>query len=374
MESLLVYPSAKVSISNPSFTSGRTILSGNRHFGPRDLSNSIRMSSGFFPLRCTNSPDNKEISSVAAAIYEYHTDELINAEEVREWESGKSINDIYAKQGITIRRSCRPAPPAGGVTQFKQRIPLKEVERLIEDASPTRDFLAALKDSYLRTGLPALIAEVKKASPSRGILRENFDPVEIAHTYEQNGAACLSILTDEKYFQGSFENLDKVRKAGIKCPLLCKEFIIDLWQIYYARAKGVDAVLLIAGVLPDIDIKYMLKTCRELGLTALIEVHNERELDRVLKIKGVQLIGINNRNLENFVVDISNTQKLLENRIEVIQEKDITVVGESGLFAPDDVKFVHDSGVKAVLVGESLIKQEDPGLAIRGLFGKDISK
>ncbi|KAJ4791873.1 Indole-3-glycerol phosphate synthase-like [Rhynchospora pubera] len=392
MESLLVYPSAKVSISNPSFTSGRTILSGNRHFGPRDLSNSIRMSSGFFPLRCTNSPDNKEISSVAAAIYEYHTDELINAEEVREWESGKSINDIYAKQGITIRRSCRPAPPAGGgmiprnileqiiwdkeveVTQFKQRIPLKEVDRMIEDASPTRDFLAALKDSYLRTGLPALIAEVKKASPSRGILRENFDPVEIAHTYEKNGAACLSILTDEKYFQGSFENLDKVRKAGIKCPLLCKEFIIDLWQIYYARAKGADAVLLIAGVLPDIDIKYMLKTCRELGLTALIEVHNERELDRVLKIKGVQLIGINNRNLENFVVDISNTQKLLENRIEVIQGKDITVVGESGLFAPDDVKFVHDSGVKAVLVGESLIKQEDPGLAIRGLFGKDISK
>ncbi|KAJ3698261.1 hypothetical protein LUZ61_001966 [Rhynchospora tenuis] len=392
MESLLANPSARVSISNPSLTSRRAILSGNLHFGPTYLSNSIRMSSGLSPLRCTNSPNNEEIISVASALYEYQTDEFINAKEVREWESGKSINQIAANQGITIRRSCRPAPPAGGgmvprnileqiiwdkeveVNQFKQRMPQKNVEDLIKDASPTRDFIRALKDSYLRTGVPALIAEVKKASPSRGILRENFDPVEIARTYEQNGAACLSILTDEKYFQGSFENLEKVRKAGIKCPLLCKEFIIDLWQIYYARAKGADAVLLIAGVLPDIDIKYMLKTCRELGLTALIEVHNERELDRVLKINGVQLIGINNRNLENFVVDISNTKKLLENRIQVIKEKEITVVGESGLFTPDDVKFVQDSGVKAVLVGESLIKQEDPGLAIRGLFGKDISK
>ncbi|KAF3325976.1 indole-3-glycerol phosphate synthase [Carex littledalei] len=391
MESLLANGSARVSISFQSLTYRREILNGGLRFGPRYLSNSIPMSSGFSSLRCTYSPNNKENISAGSVTHAKEIDELIHAEEVKQWESGKSVNDIAAKQGITIRRSCRPAPPAGGgmvptnileqiiwdkeveVIQSKQRMPVKTVEGLIKDAAPTRDFIGALKQSYLRTGVPALIAEVKKASPSRGILRENFDPVEIARTYEKNGAACLSILTDEKYFKGSFENLEKVRKAGIKCPLLCKEFIIDLWQIYYARAKGADAVLLIAGVLPDIDIKYMLKTCRELGLTALIEVHNEREMDRVLRINGVQLIGINNRNLETFEVDISNTRKLLESRIQMIQEKDITVVGESGLFTPDDVKFVHDSGVRAVLVGESLIKQEDPGLAIRGLFGKDIS-
>eukprot|EP00494_Astrolonche_serrata_P009109 UN09159 len=114
-----------------------------------------------------------------------------------------------------------------------------------------------------------MIAEVKKASPSRGVLRENFDPVEIAQAYEKHGAACLSILTDEKYFQGSFENLQKVRKAGVKCPLLCKEFVVDKWQIYYARAMGADAVLLIAAVLTDLDIKCFLRICKELGLTAL---------------------------------------------------------------------------------------------------------
>ncbi|THF95393.1 hypothetical protein TEA_003321 [Camellia sinensis var. sinensis] len=203
--------------------------------------------------------------------------------------------------------------------------------------------------SNLRTGLPGLIAEVKKASPSRGVLRENFDPVEIAQAYEKGGAACLSVLTDQKYFQGSFENLEAIRNAGVKCPLLCKEFIIDAWQIYYARTKGADAILLIAAILPDLDIKYMTKICKMLGLAALVEVHNEQEMDRILGIDGVELIGINNRDLETFKVDISNTKKLLEGkRGQMICEKDIVIVGESGLFTPADIAYVQESGVKAV--------------------------
>ncbi|KAF7016885.1 hypothetical protein CFC21_030404 [Triticum aestivum] len=260
------------------------------------------------------------------------------------------------------------------IWQMKEKMPLYRLKGPLDNAPPARDFVAALKASYDRTALPALIAEVKKASPSRGVLRENFDPVEIAQAYEKNGAACLSVLTDSKFFQGSFDYLEAIRNAGVKCPLLCKEFIIDAWQLYYARSKGADAVLLIAAILPDRDISYMLKICKILGMAALVEVHDEREIDRVIGIDGIQLIGINNRNLETFEVDISNTKNLLEGeRGQLIAQKDIIVVGESGLFTPDHVSFVQDAGVKAILVGESLIKQEDPGKAIAGLFGKDIS-
>ncbi|GJW12743.1 indole-3-glycerol phosphate synthase, chloroplastic-like protein, partial [Tanacetum coccineum] len=157
------------------------------------------------------------------------------------------------------------------------------------------------------------------------------------------------------------------------CPLLCKEFIVDAWQLYYARAKGADAVLLIAAILQDLDIKYMTKICKLIGLTALVEVHDENEMDRVLAIDGIELIGINNRNLETFEVDISNTKKLLEGeRGDKIRQKNIIVVGESGLFTPDDVSYVQEAGVKAILVGESLVKQKDPTKGIAELFGKDI--
>ncbi|XP_039773135.1 indole-3-glycerol phosphate synthase, chloroplastic-like isoform X2 [Panicum virgatum] len=261
------------------------------------------------------------------------------------------------------------------VSQMKERRPLYMLKGALEAAPPARDFVGALKASYDRTGLPALIAEVKKASPSRGVLREDFDPVINFFTF-RNFVSFLSsiVLTDEKYFQGSFNYLEAIRNAGVQCPLLCKEFIVDAWQLYYARSKGADAVLLIAAVLPDRDINYMLKICKILGMAALVEVHDEREMNRVLGINGVQLIGINNRNLETFEVDISNTKKLLEGeRGQLIAQKDVIVVGESGLFTPDHISFVQNAGVKAVLVGESLIKQEDPGKAIAGLFGKDIS-
>ncbi|KAI3774843.1 hypothetical protein L1987_49405 [Smallanthus sonchifolius] len=325
------------------------------------------------------------------------------SETTDEFKVRNSQDEVSATQGIRIRRRPPTGPPLHyvgpfefrlqnegntprnileeivwnkdtEVAQMKDKKPLYTLKKAIELAPPPRDFIAALKASYLRTGMPALIAEVKKASPSRGVLREDFEPVEIAKAYEKGGAACLSVLTDAKYFQGSFENLEAIRNAGVTCPLLCKEFIVDAWQLYYARAKGADAVLLIAAVLPDLDIKYMTKICKLIGLTALVEVHDENEMDRILKIDGIQLIGINNRNLETFEVDISNTKKLLEGeRGEKIRQKEIVVVGESGLFTPDDVAYVQEAGVKAILVGESIVKQKDPTAGIAELFGKDIS-
>ncbi|XP_068641288.1 indole-3-glycerol phosphate synthase, chloroplastic-like [Aristolochia californica] len=342
-------------------------------------------------------------SKDGSALISSAADSLANSLEIKDWELGIMQDEIAASQGIRIRRRPSTGPPQHyvgpfefrlqnegntprnileeiiwhkdkEVSQLKERRPLSVLAKALNSVLPVRDFVGALKASHLRTGLPALIAEVKKASPSRGVLREDFDPVQIANAYEKGGAACLSVLTDEKYFKGSFHNLEAIRDAGVKCPLLCKEFIIDAWQIYYARTKGADAVLLIAAVLPDLDIRYMIKICEKLGLAALVEVHDEREMDRVLGIEGIQLIGINNRNLETFEVDISNTKKLLEGkRGKIIRERDIIVVGESGLFTPDDIAFVQEAGVKAVLVGESIVKQADPSQAISGLFGRNIA-
>ncbi|KAK6148259.1 hypothetical protein DH2020_019171 [Rehmannia glutinosa] len=283
---------------------------------------------------------------------------------VKEWEVGMFIDEVAASQGIKIRRRPPTGPPLHYVGPFefrlqnegntprnileeivwhkdvevskmKEKKPLPSLKKMLDNAPPARDFIGALKEANSRTGFPGLIAEVKKASPSRGVLREDFDPVQIAKAYEKGGAACLSVLTDEKYFQ---------------CPLLCKEFVLDAWQLFYARAKGADAILLIAAVLPDLDIKYMIKICKLLRLTALVEVHDEREMDRVLEIEGIELVGINNRDLGTFEVDLGNTKKLLEGeRGEKIRQKGITVVGESGLFTPDDIAYVQDAGVQALL-------------------------
>ncbi|KAF2292463.1 hypothetical protein GH714_023087 [Hevea brasiliensis] len=305
-------------------------------------------------------PESKVGSATVLAVRE----EEANALQVKEWEVGMLQNELAASQGIRIRRRPPTGPPLHYVGPFEFHVQneggtprniLEEIiwhkdmevsQKSLENAPPSRDFIAALREANLKTGLPGLIAEV-----------------EIAQAYERGGAACLSVLTDEKFFKGSFENLEAIRKAGVKCPLLCKEFVMDSWQIYYARIKGADAILLIAAVLPDLDIRYMVKICKMLGLAALVEVHDEREMDRVLGIEGIELIGINNRNLETFEVDISNTSFLKESE----------VVGESGLFTPDDIAYVQEAGVKAVLVGESIVKQSDPGKGITGLFGKDIS-
>ncbi len=239
------------------------------------------------------------------------------------------------------------------IDQMREKLPLSELRQQVAAAPPTLDFLAALRAAQIQ---PALIAEVKKASPSKGVLRPNFDPVAIAQAYAAAGAACLSVLTDEKFFQGSFAYLEQIRQQ-VRIPLLCKEFIIYGYQIYLARRHGADAVLLIAGILSDQDLRYFLKIAHSLGMAALIEVHTLAEMDRVLALDGVKLIGINNRNLEDFSVDLQTTYDILSPRLAVLQERQIIVVSESGLHTAADVQQVAQAGASAVLIGESLVKQ-----------------
>lgn len=250
------------------------------------------------------------------------------------------------------------------VAQLRQQLSLQDLQRQVLNAPPPRDFL-----EQLRAGgtTPALIAEVKKASPSRGLIREDFDPVAIAQTYAQHGASCISVLTDQSFFQGDFEYLAQIREA-VDLPLLCKEFIIYPYQMYLARLKGADAVLLIAAVLSDKDLGYFVQIAKALGMNALVEVHTLAELDRVLAIPSVSLIGINNRNLETFVTSLETTQQLLAARQSQLQQRDMLVVSESGIHTPADLQIVLEAGAQAVLVGESLMRQPDPGEAITTLF------
>lgn len=250
------------------------------------------------------------------------------------------------------------------VDKMREKVPLLELQKKVRELPPTRSFSAALRHS---TSQPAVIAEVKKASPSKGVIREDFDPVAIAQAYERGGATCLSVLTDTKFFQGSFENLSLIR-AVTDLPLLCKEFIVYPYQMYKARVSGADAVLLIAAILPDKDLQYFLKIAKTLGLTALIEVHTLLELDRVLALEGVDLIGINNRNLQDFSVDLQTTCDLMAQRHEQLQARDILLVSESGLHTPADLQRVATAGARAVLIGESLVKQPDPGAALAQLL------
>ncbi|MDP5017633.1 indole-3-glycerol phosphate synthase TrpC [Anabaena sp. UHCC 0187] len=250
------------------------------------------------------------------------------------------------------------------VEKMRERLPLRELQKKALTAPPIRDFIAALRQGKTN---PALIAEVKKASPSKGVFRADFDPVNIAQSYQAGGASCLSVLTDVKFFQGSFENLSLVRSA-VDLPLLCKDFIIYPYQMYWARIHGADAVLLIAAILNDQDLQYFIKIANNLKMAALIEVHNLEELDRVLALDGVSLVGINNRNLEDFSVDLQTTCQLLTARGEQLQAKNILVVSESGLHHPEDLSVVKTAGASAVLIGESLVKQPDPQLAIANLF------
>jgi indole-3-glycerol phosphate synthase len=248
------------------------------------------------------------------------------------------------------------------VAQRKEQLPHHDLKGQLNFASPVRDFLNALRLSH--SPKPSIIAEVKKASPSKGVIRADFDPVKIAQAYERGGASCISVLTDEKFFQGSFENLRLIRNS-VALPLLCKEFIIDPYQIYLARANGADAILLIAAILPDEKLQEFLYLAQHLGMSVLVEVHTLAELDRVLALPNVQLIGINNRNLENFTVDLNTTKRLLTERQQMLKALDITVVSESGLHASADLAFVAQAGAQAVLIGESLVKQPDLQQAVK---------
>ncbi len=250
------------------------------------------------------------------------------------------------------------------VERMREKTSLQELQKQALTAPPTRDFLRGLREGKTK---PALIAEVKKASPSKGIICADFDPVKIAHKYQQGGASCLSVLTDEKFFQGSFDYLAQIR-GTVDLPLLCKEFVIYPYQMYLARVRGADAVLLIAAILSDQDLQYFIKIAKALQMTALIEVHTLEELDRVLALDGVSLVGINNRNLQDFSVNLQTTCQLLAARSKELNEKGISVVSESGLHTPDDLNLVLEAGASAVLIGESLVKQPDPQLAIANLF------
>ncbi len=236
--------------------------------------------------------------------------------------------------------------------------PLSEVRAKASDAASARGFEKALHQGKdIR-----LIAEVKKASPSKGIIREDFDPVEIARTYARSGASCLSVLTEKKYFQGKLEYLGDIRKA-VEVPLLRKDFIIDQYQIFEARAAGADAILLIAACLERRQIEDLIGIARETGLDVLVESHTYKELDRSL-LAGAMLVGINNRDLQSFSVSLQTTLDLLKDIPD-----DRIVVSESGIKTREDVLTLQQAGVDAILVGESLMREKDIGKKVKELLG-----
>ncbi len=242
------------------------------------------------------------------------------------------------------------------IAAVKQQKPEKQLQQLAESAPPVRDFLAALS-----SGRPGLIAEVKKASPSAGLIRADFDPVSIARSYEAAGAQCLSVLTDEKFFQGHLDYLQQIR-CEVSLPVMRKEFILDRHQILEARAVGADCVLLIAECLNDAELNDLHQFAAELGMQTLIELYDPENLQRVLDT-GTQLVGINNRDLRTFVTTLDHTFDLLS-RIPA----DVLLVSESGIRTHEDIRRLADQGVGGVLVGESLMRQPDIERAVRQLM------
>lgn len=238
------------------------------------------------------------------------------------------------------------------------RLPLDEMEYHAAEAPPARDFLAALSGP----GPIQLIAEVKKASPSAGVIRDDFDPIAIARSYQAHGAACLSVLTDTPFFQGHLSYLARIR-AAVAIPLLRKDFIIDEYQVVEARLAGADAILLIAEILDDAALAALQARARTLGMAALVEFHDEANLPRVLA-SGASLVGVNNRDLKRFVSDLDQTFRLRD-RIP----PGVTLVSESGIKTRRDVELLEAAGVHAILVGEALMRQADLGLAVERLLG-----
>lgn len=243
-----------------------------------------------------------------------------------------------------------------------ERIPLREMKQkaMMAATTPTKGFADALQ-AKLDAGLPAVIAEIKKASPSKGVLRENFDPVAIAQSYQQHGAACLSVLTDEDFFQGSNAYLQQVR-AAVDLPIIRKDFIIDDYQVYEARVIGADCILLIAAAIGDAQMSELTDTALQLGMDVLIEVHNQAELERALRLP-LPMIGINNRDLHSFDVSLDTTLSLLA---QITDER--IVVTESGILTPEDVAKMRAHQVNSFLVGEAFMRAPNPGEKLAELF------
>jgi indole-3-glycerol phosphate synthase len=247
----------------------------------------------------------------------------------------------------------------GEIERAKSIVPESELRARLADALPVRNFFVPLA-----AGRPIrLIAEVKKASPSAGIIRADFDPVAIARVYEAHGASCISVLTDEDYFQGRLEYLTQIKQA-VGLPVLRKDFILDTYQVIEARAAGADAVLLIAECLDDCNLRALFNATCELGMTPLVELYEPSNLQRVFDA-GATLIGVNNRNLHTFEVDLAHTIRMRERVPD-----QCVLVGESGIKTRDDVLRLESAGVDAMLVGESLTRETDIGAAVDRLFGR----
>jgi indole-3-glycerol phosphate synthase len=253
------------------------------------------------------------------------------------------------------------ATKAEEVAAAKRARPFDEVSKAAHGHSPARNFEAALRNK-IAAGKAAVIAEIKKASPSRGVLRADFDPPSIAASYERGGAACLSVLTDRNYFQGDPAYLAAAR-AACALPALRKDFIVDEYQVAESRAIGADAILLIVAALTDAELAALEQCAAEYGLAVLVEVHDRAELDRALRL-DTPLVGINNRNLRTFEVSLATTFDLLP---AIPPEK--LVVTESGILGPKDVAAMRHRGVDAFLVGEAFMRAPDPGAALEELFG-----
>lgn len=251
------------------------------------------------------------------------------------------------------------------IQERKAHFPLERLQACLSALGPARDFYSAIKgggDNPTQGKSVRLIAEIKKASPSRGVLREDFDPLRLACWYEGGGAAALSVLTDEKYFQGRLEFLSLV-KIHSPLPVLQKDFILDAYQIYEARRWGADAILLIAAILEEGEMENLYRTAEGTGLSVIVEVHDEADLERALALRP-RIIGINNRDLRTFRVSLDTTVRLAESI-----PRDIVKVSESGLFRREDVLKVRAVGVDAILVGEALMSSREVTQTVKDLTG-----
>ncbi len=246
------------------------------------------------------------------------------------------------------------------VAERRLQVPQAELTARIADLPDTRGFAAAI-EAKIEAGLPAVIAEVKKASPSKGVIRADFNPASIARSYAAGAATCLSVLTDRDFFQGSEAFLQQAR-AACSLPLLRKDFVIDPYQVHEARAIGADCILLIAAALDDDVLLQLSLLAAELELDVLCEVHNEEEMERALALP-VPLIGVNNRNLRNF-----DTSLQISLQLQQMLEYDRTLVAESGIRTPEDVALLRAGGINAFLVGEAFMRADDPGSELRRLF------
>ena len=250
------------------------------------------------------------------------------------------------------------------IKNFKKIISLEDLIKKIDQLPATKDFCTSILSSKIK---PGVIAEIKKASPSKGVIREDFNPEEIASCYERSGASCISVLTDKRFFKGSYEILQSVRKST-NLPILCKDFIISPYQIYKARVFGADAILLIAAILSDDDLIYLKKIADNLKMSVLVEVHNENELERILSLKLFNLIGINNRDLKTFKTELKTSIELMNRYLDIFSKHNIIPISESGINCAEDLESLRSIGIKGVLIGERFMRESDIEKSFKKLF------